>query len=169
MLGLLGIMAISCNTQKEQPTKVESNQPQEKQAIVAKQERNTYGEKIQYKKILTQKEIAQQYTNLKSGDTLTLAFESKVKNVCQAKGCWMKLALAEEENIMVKFKDYGFFVPKDIADKSVVVAGKAYVTEMTVDEQKHFAKDAGKSEEEIAKIITPKKTYSFIANGVEVK
>ena len=67
---------------------------------------------------------------------------------------------------MVKFKDYGFFMPKNIADKEVIVNGKAFVSEVSIEEQRHYAEDAGKSEDEIAKIIEVKKTLSLEADGV---
>uniref|UniRef100_UPI0035622737 DUF4920 domain-containing protein n=1 Tax=Seonamhaeicola sp. TaxID=1912245 RepID=UPI0035622737 len=89
-----------------------------------------------------------------------------VLKVCKAKGCWMTLDLGDGNEAMVKFKDYGFFVPKDIAGKDVVVNGKAYVKEVPVDELQHYAEDAGKSAEEIAAITKPKKTFSFEADGV---
>jgi len=67
---------------------------------------------------------------------------------------------------MVKFKDYGFFMPKNITDKEVIVNGKAFVSEVSIEEQRHYAEDAGKSEDEIAKIIEVKKTLSLEADGV---
>jgi hypothetical protein len=81
----------------------------------------------------------------------------------------MKVDLENGEQVMVKFKDYGFFMPKDIAGKEVVLNGKAYVNEVPVDEQRHYAEDAGQSAEEIAKITEPKKTFSFVADGVLLK
>ena len=70
---------------------------------------------------------------------------------------------------MVKFKDYGFFVPKDIEEKEVVIHGKAFVAEVSVEEQRHYAEDNGKSEAEIAEITLPKRTLSFLADGVLIK
>lgn len=113
--------------------------------------------------------MAEQYNLMKSGDTLNSKIMATVKEVCQAKGCWMTLNLEDGNEVMVKFKDYGFFMPKDIAGKEVIVNGKAFVEEMSVDEQKHFAEDAGQTEDEIAKITKPKKTYSFEADGVLVR
>ena len=40
---------------------------------------------------------------------------------------------------------------------------------VTVDELKHYAKDAGKSKDEIAKIKKPEVTYSFTSTGVYIK
>ena len=92
----------------------------------------------------------------------------KVLSVCQEKGCWMKVEKANGETMMVKFKDYGFFMPKDIVGKEVVVDGDATVKETSVKQLKHYAGDAGKSKEEISKITTPKKELIFTAKGVLV-
>ncbi len=108
------------------------------------------------------------YSTLKIGDSIDAKVIGKVNSVCKAKGCWMKLAM-EEEEVMVKFKNYGFFVPRQIKDKEVVINGKAYVKEISIEEQRHYAKDAGKSEEELAAINTPKRTYLFEADGVLLK
>ncbi len=92
----------------------------------------------------------------------------KVVEVCQEKGCWMKVEKADGEKLMVKFKDYGFFMPKNIEGKEVVLEGESVVKEVSVKQQQHYAKDAGKSEEEIKKITQPKKETQFIAKGVLV-
>lgn len=108
------------------------------------------------------------FTNIKVGDTIPLKFTAKVNEVCQSKGCWMKLDMGFDE-IHVTFKDYGFFVPKNIAGEEVIVEGVAFIKEMGVDEQRHYAEDANASEEEIAQITEPKKTFSFEARGVLLK
>ncbi|TYA86829.1 DUF4920 domain-containing protein [Seonamhaeicola marinus] len=108
------------------------------------------------------------YKDMNVGDSINSKMTATVKKVCQAKGCWMTLDLGEGKEAMVKFKDYGFFVPKDIAGKQVVVNGKAYVKEVPVDELKHYAEDAGKSKDEIDAITESKKTFSFEADGVLV-
>jgi hypothetical protein len=92
----------------------------------------------------------------------------KVVSVCQEKGCWMKLEKAGGETMMVKFKDYGFFMPKDIVGKEVVVEGEAAVKETSVKQLKHYAGDAGKGKDEISKIKAPKKELIFTAKGVLV-
>ena len=77
----------------------------------------------------------------------------------------MRMDMGEEE-AMVKFKDYGFFMPKDLAGSDVIVEGVAYVEEMSVEEQRHYAEDAGKTKDEIEAITEPKRTLSFISSGV---
>lgn len=113
--------------------------------------------------------MTEKYELLKVTDTLQVKFKATVTEVCQSKGCWMKLELANGENAMIRFKDYGFFMPKDITGKEVIVNGLAFVEEMSVEDQQHYAKDAGKTATEIAAIKEPKKTYGFEADGVLVK
>jgi hypothetical protein len=67
---------------------------------------------------------------------------------------------------MVKFKDYKFFMPRDIVGKEVVLEGVAIIKEVPVKQLQHYAKDAGKTEEEIKNIKEPKKEVQFIAKGV---
>ncbi|HAB27740.1 MAG TPA: DUF4920 domain-containing protein, partial [Xanthomarina gelatinilytica] len=129
----------------------------------------SFGDKIEANDAIEAKLMADTYKDLTVGDSISTKMVAKVDEVCQAKGCWMKLDLGNNEQVMVKFKDYGFFMPKNIAGKEVIIDGKAYVSELSVEEQRHYAEDAGKSEEEIAAITEPKRTYSFEANGVLLK
>jgi len=46
----------------------------------------------------------------------------KISQVCQTRGCWMKLSDGERE-LIVRFKDYAFFVPKDAAASTVTIQG----------------------------------------------
>ncbi len=125
----------------------------------------TFGDKISDEDVLTKTEMIEKYKSLKSGDTINLKFAATVKEVCQKKGCWMKVDMGEDET-MIRFKDYGFFMPKDITGQEIIVNGKAYVEEMSVEDQRHFAEDGGKSAEEIAAITAPKRTLAFEADGV---
>ena len=91
-----------------------------------------------------------------------------VTEVCQEKGCWMKIQRDNAAPMMVKFKDYGFFMPKNIVGKLVVLEGVATEKEISVDQLRHYAEDAGKSKKEIKKIKKPQKDILFTANGVLV-
>ncbi len=129
----------------------------------------SFGEKITAENVISKEKMADKFDNLKDGDTIQVKFASNINEVCKSKGCWMKLDLGSKKESMVRFKDYGFFVPLDADKKDVIVSGKAYVTRTSVDELKHYAKDAGKTNEEIAAIIEPKFTYAFEAEGVLMK
>lgn len=126
----------------------------------------SFGKEIIADDAIASSSMLSHYKEMNVGDSINSKMTAKVLKVCQAKGCWMTLDLGDGNEAMVKFKDYGFFVPKDIAGKEVIVNGKAYVKEVPVDELQHYAEDAGKSPEEIAAITEPKKTFSFEADGV---
>jgi hypothetical protein len=145
-------------TSCKKETVATGNQKQDKYAF--------FGDSISDEKALSNDEILAQFDKLKAGDTLNVKFKSKIKNVCQKKGCWMTLVLPNEKEAFVKFKDYAFFVPKNAKDEEVIVNGKAFVSIESVEELKHYAKDEGKSQAAIDSIVTPKTTYSFMADGV---
>jgi hypothetical protein len=107
-------------------------------------------------------------SDMNSNDSVMAVVEAKVTEVCQAKGCWMKVELPNGESMRVTFKDYGFFMPKDLAGKSVKMNGIAKIEETDIETLKHFAEDAGKSKEEIAMITEPKMDYKFVASGVKL-
>lgn len=92
----------------------------------------------------------------------------KVVEVCQAMGCWVKLQKTDGSTILVKAKDHGFTMPKDIVGKNVIVDGEANATEVSEKIRKHYALDAGKSKEEIEKIKGSSKEVTISANGVKV-
>jgi hypothetical protein len=129
----------------------------------------SFGKEIVQDDAIPATSMASHYKTMNVGDSINSKMTAKVISVCQAKGCWMTLSLEDGNEVMVKFKDYGFFMPKDIAGKEIIVNGKAFVNEVSVDEQRHYAEDAGKTTDEIASIIEPKKTFSFEADGVLVK
>tara|TARA_B100000927_G_scaffold278837_1_gene261886 strand:+ start:238 stop:699 length:462 start_codon:yes stop_codon:yes gene_type:complete len=95
--------------------------------------------------------------------------EGEILSTCPMKGCWMKIK-AEEDTILVRFKDYGFFVPTDgvVGDKTII-NGKLSVDTLSVALLRHYAEDAGKPSEEINKIKDPEVSMTFLAEGVMIK
>ena len=128
-----------------------------------------FGEKFKVAKIYDKAAMLKKYKSLKKGDTISIHFESNIKSVCKKKGCWMKMSLAGEMESFVKFKDYSFFVPLNADNSLAIISGKAFIDVESVASLKHYAKDAGKSAAEIAKITKPEVTYSFLADGVYIK
>jgi hypothetical protein len=60
-------------------------------------------------------------------------------------------------------------MPKNAAGSDVIVNGKAFVSIESIDELKHYAKDAGKSQAAIDSIVAPKTNFSFTADGVLIQ
>lgn len=162
---VIALMLFSC----KENAKNEAAQETSKQTENIENQETAYvsfGEKIEATNAINVSKMVETYSTLPVGDSLSTKLTAKVNSVCQVKGCWMKLDLGNNQEVMVRFKDYGFFMPMNIAGKEVVVDGVAFINEMSVEELKHYAEDAGKTEEEIAAITEPKQTYSFLANGV---
>ena len=101
-------------------------------------------------------------------DSLAIKITAPIVDVCQKKGCWMNVDLGDGKQMMVRFKDYGFFVPLDAGGRTVVMEGVAFREVLSVDMLRHYAEDGGKSKEEIEKITEPETRLSFEASGVLV-
>ena len=121
----------------------------------------TADDAMSYEELIAKLGESQELTDIK--------VEGKVEGVCQAKGCWMNIVSEKDANMeamFVKFKDYGFFMPKDLAGQNVIMHGKAFKEETPVDELRHYAEDEGKSKEEIEAITEPKVELKFLADAV---
>ncbi len=97
---------------------------------------------------------------------MNVKLTGSIEAVCQKKGCWMELTNEGSEPLRVTFKDYAFFMPKDASGKTAIIEGIAKIEETSVADLQEYAKDAGKTKEEIAAIKEPKKELAFEANGV---
>ena len=125
-----------------------------------------YGEKITYDGAVP---IAEIVTKLEGGaESLNTKIKAKIVEVCQQKGCWLKLELADGKTAMVKMKDYGFFLPVAAVGKTVVIDGEVKIKTISVAELQHYAEDAKKSKEEIAAITQPQKEVRVTAKGIVV-
>ena len=95
--------------------------------------------------------------------------EGEILSSCPMKGCWMRISV-EKDTVLVRFKDYGFFVPKSgIEGKSTIINGSLSVDTLSIAQLQHYAEDAGKSKKEIALITKPEVTISLLADGVLIK
>lgn len=114
--------------------------------------------------------MAQFLTATAGKDSLDAKVECEIITSCQKKGCWMTVKTAGEEDMMVRFRDYGFFVPTEgLEGKKAVIQGHA-VREITdVAALRHYAEDEGKTPEEIAKITEPDTSWTFTADGVIIR
>jgi hypothetical protein len=97
-----------------------------------------------------------------------MKLSGRVNAVCQMKGCWMEL-VDEEQSARVTFKDYSFFVPKEILNKDVIVEGTLSGKTISEGAARHYAKDAGKSDQEVAEIKGDQKEFSIVAESVILK
>jgi|SRR6476620_11562919 len=124
----------------------------------------TYGQVSEEKSAVAVDELS----NILVDGTYTGQIKGKVAEVCKAEGCWIRLQKKDGSTMMVRAKDHAFLMPENIVGKTVLVDGKATVKETSEEMRKHYAEDAGKSKDEIAKIKGPEKNVEFAAKGVKV-
>ncbi len=151
------VIVISCNKKVEQKI---NNSPTK----YAK-----FGDSISPDSTISKEILLTKYLSLKTNDTIEVKVASTIVDVCQKKGCWMNLDLGSGKTALVRFKDYGFFVPKNASKSEVIVHGKAYIEVTPISDLKEYAKDAGKPKAAIDSIVAPETNYTFLADGVLIK
>lgn len=159
---LAAALLAGCNSAaKQQTARVEAEKGARKEGLKGQ----TFGAAFSPKGVVPFEQLAEK---MQGQDSVAIKIQGAVQEVCQVKGCWMLIASESSKNepVMVRFKDYGFFMPKDIAGREVVMDGYAFREVTPVDELRHYAEDAGKSREEIEAITKPKEELKFLASGV---
>ena len=129
---------------------------------------SSHGEKISPEEAVPVVKVSEMVATTGKLDQVKL--EGKVEDVCQNKGCWMTMKLADGQDMRIKFKDYGFFVPKDCSGKTAIIEGKAFYDTIPVADLRHYAVDGGMSEEEAEKKYQePEISVNFEATGVLIE
>lgn len=124
-----------------------------------------YGEKITADGATN---IAEIPAKLEKTESVDGKIKGKIVEVCEKKGCWLKLQVNDSTTAMVKMKDYGFFLPVAAKGKTVVLDGEVKMKTTSVAELRHYAEDAKKSKEEIAAITKPGKEIRVTAKGIVI-
>ena len=170
------LFATSCHTKKAEKAEEvaeETMENSEEALEKAAEESNQFADNPEgyFGKIIESEgaKFIDEFATLMDGkDSLNVKIQAVAAEVCQNKGCWMKVQTADGSMMRIKFKDYGFFVPMEITGKNVIFEGVAFKDTTTVEDLKHYAMDGGQSEEEIKAITEPEINTSFIAEGVIV-
>ena len=122
------------------------------------------------------------YVNYGDDINIELSYSEKIDNnfelnnlsgeiisVCPKKGCWMNVKV-DTDTIFVKFKDYGFFVPKTgIEGKQILMSGNIFRDTISVERLRHYAEDAKQTKQEIELITEPEYKINMIAEGVAIR
>lgn len=131
-------------------------------------QKSAYGPvKVEAAKALSVAEMLEDFKG-KSG-RVEYTFEAPLNEVCSKAGCWVNVDKGNGETFMVRFKDHFTIPPVTPVGTPAIFHGYAFQDTVSVDLLKHFAEDAGKSQEEIDKITEPKITFGFEADGIMLK
>ncbi|QCK15882.1 DUF4920 domain-containing protein [Mangrovivirga cuniculi] len=156
-----GFITISCNSNKE---KSESDQADSENVENTPKDYSFYGQEITKS---GSSELSSPEDLLEGKDSTIVKVTGEVSSVCKKKGCWMTLDIpGQVKPLRVTFKDYSFFVPKNIEGRMVIVKGVLKKEVQSEDMRKHYAMDEGKAEEDIEKIKGDEIVYSLVADGV---
>jgi hypothetical protein len=154
---LLIFIAVSCT---------QTQQQQGKSGAVAASSTGIFGDEFSKENTIP----AMQVAGLFSGsDTAAIIISGNISASCKHTGCWMDLDMGNGETIHVTFKDEAFTIPLDAAGKNAVAEGIAIRELIPVETLQNYAREDGKSKEEVAAITKPVYSYEFIANGVLIE
>jgi len=158
ILIVLALFAVSCGQSPQKPSKGE--------AAAATSLTGNFGNEFPAGNTLPASQVA---TLFKDSDTATATLSGDITSSCKHTGCWMDLDMGKGETIHVTFKDDAFTIPLDAAGKNAVAEGIAIRKLIPVETLKNYAREDGKSAEEVAAITEPVYAYEFIANGVLIE
>lgn len=155
------VLICSCgHNEQENEKPASSSRPGSEKLI------ESYGEALSSKQPASVEALM---AKLQENDSVSLKVSAEILSTCKMKGCWMNVALPGGDKMRVTFKDYAFFVPKEgMEGKTALMEGYAKRVITDVETLKHFAKDAGKSTDEIEAIKLPKEEIIFKASGVVI-
>jgi len=91
--------------------------------------------------------------------------EGTLSDVCQKKGCWTVLRDGDVQ-VRVRFKDYGFFLPKDAIGARAQVEGVAVVRTLSERDARHYEAESRDGDPD--SIRGPKREIGLTASGVRL-
>ncbi|MBI2259076.1 MAG: DUF4920 domain-containing protein [Flavobacteriia bacterium] len=137
----------------------------EKKSEEVKAEMSHFGPaKVQMDKAITVEEMLKQMESSK--DEKYFTFEGTIDEVCSKAGCWVNVKKPDGSTFMIRFKDHFTIPTKTPVGTKAYFSGNAYWDTIPVDMLKHFAEDAGKTQEEIDQITESKFELAFEADGI---
>lgn len=100
--------------------------------------------------------------------------EGTVVTVCQQAGCWLTLENPAGEPVRVHVPkdeagEYLWTLPMDLGPRMAIVEGTAFADTLSVEDQRHYAEDAGRPQTEIDAITEPQASAYIIARGILVE
>jgi len=125
-----------------------------------------FGNKFLTENAIPAVEVPTMFTD---ADTSEITISGNIAASCKHSGCWMDLDMGNGEFVHVTFQEESFTVPLDASGKNAIAQGIAIRELIPVETLKNYAREEGKSDEEVAAIIEPVYAYEFIATGVLIE
>ncbi len=166
----LALCMFACGTATKDVKDAGNGSDANNEAVASEAKYMSFGELIDPTGTITADEFVTKMKMMET-DSLNVKVKGSIDAVCQRKGCWMDVGAGAEnaDNFSVRFKDYGFFVPKDAMGKETIFEGVAFLDTISVEELKHYAEDAGLSQDSIDLITEEEINIGFTAKGVLIE
>jgi len=156
-LVLLLLITVSCGQTQQKPGKAET-------AVTSST--GNFGNEFPSDNAIPAIQVAGIFTD---SDTAAITISGKISASCKHTGCWMDLDMGNNVTIHVTFENESFTIPLDAAGKNAVAEGIAIRELIPVETLRNYAREDGKSDEEVAAITAPVFAYEFIAKGVLIE
>ena len=107
-------------------------------------------------------------------DGQTVRVAGTIRQVCQARGCWLTFSTDRGQTLRVMTHAEGeddseeLLFPKDAAGRHAEVVGTLHVAEESVARRRHLAEDGGATPDEIAAITEPTRSVSLVAQSARI-
>ncbi len=89
----------------------------------------------------------------------------RLTDVCQRKGCWTVIQ-DHGAQVRVRFKDYGFFLPKDSTGREALVEGVVTIETLSEEEARHYESESRRGDPD--SVVGPQRQVGFMASGVRL-
>lgn len=156
LISLIMVLAFLSSCQQTQQKVGTAGKPDQ-------QSTGNFGKEVPPGKAIATTDLISVFT---ASDTVETIISGHIIASCKHTGCWMDLDMGNGETVHVTFLDESFTIPMDAAGKNAVAQGMAIRELIPVETLQNYAREEGKSEEEVAAITEPVYAYEFIAKGV---
>jgi hypothetical protein len=151
------VMAVSCQQSAQQATD---------KAATAEPSAGAFGESFATQQAIPAAQVASLFS---TSDTVQAIISGEISASCKHSGCWMDMDMGAGNSVHVTFEEEKFTIPLDAAGKKTVAQGMVIREMIPVETLQNYAREEGKSEEEVALITEPVWAYEMIATGVLIE
>ncbi len=117
-------------------------------------------------------EVAQVLKDPAAYEGKAVRIAGSVTKVCTNKGCWLEMTTPDTTHrLFVKFTcpiDDERLIPENAVGQKAIVEGVIKMTEISEESARHYAEDAGASQEEIEKIKGPQKRVRLMSPAAKL-
>lgn len=159
LISLIMVLAFLSSCQQTQQKVRTAGKP-------VQQSTGNFGKEVPPGKAIAAADLISVFT---ASDTVETIISGHITASCKHTGCWMDLDMGNGETVHVTFLDESFTIPLDAAGKNAVAEGMAIRELIPVETLQNYAREEGKSKEEVDAITEPVYAYEFIAKGVLIE